>query len=83
MSLRPRRRPRSSGGLLSGHGRARRVTGVDPSPASVGVACTHAAGRGLHIDYRVFLVLTAVRLTALGIAVGRLTGRPLLLSSLR
>lgn len=30
-----------------------RVTGVDPSPASVGVARTHAAGRGLHIDYRV------------------------------
>jgi 2-polyprenyl-6-hydroxyphenyl methylase/3-demethylubiquinone-9 3-methyltransferase len=29
------------------------VTGVDPSPVSVGVARTHAAGRGLHIDYRV------------------------------
>ena len=30
-----------------------RVTGVDPSPASVGAARAHAAGRGLHIDYRV------------------------------
>ena len=30
-----------------------RVTGVDPSPASVGTARAHAAGRGLRIDYRV------------------------------
>jgi len=30
-----------------------RVTGVDPSPASIGAARTHAAGRGLRIDYRV------------------------------
>ena len=30
-----------------------RVTGVDPSPASVSAARAHAAGRGLHIDYRV------------------------------
>jgi 2-polyprenyl-6-hydroxyphenyl methylase/3-demethylubiquinone-9 3-methyltransferase len=30
-----------------------RVTGVDPSPASVGAARAHAAGRGLRIDYRV------------------------------
>jgi 2-polyprenyl-6-hydroxyphenyl methylase / 3-demethylubiquinone-9 3-methyltransferase len=30
-----------------------RVTGVDPSPVSIGVARAHAAGRGLHIDYRV------------------------------
>ena len=30
-----------------------RVTGVDPSPVSVGVARAHAAGKGLHIDYRV------------------------------
>ena len=29
------------------------VTGVDPSPVSIGVARAHAAGRGLHIDYRV------------------------------
>jgi 2-polyprenyl-6-hydroxyphenyl methylase/3-demethylubiquinone-9 3-methyltransferase len=29
------------------------VTGVDPSPASVGAARAHAAGRGLRIDYRV------------------------------
>jgi len=30
-----------------------RVTGVDPSPVSIGAARAHAAGRGLHIDYRV------------------------------
>ena len=30
-----------------------RVTGVDPSPASVSAARAHAAGRGLGIDYRV------------------------------
>jgi len=30
-----------------------RVTGVDPSPASVDAARAHAAGRGLRIDYRV------------------------------
>jgi 2-polyprenyl-6-hydroxyphenyl methylase/3-demethylubiquinone-9 3-methyltransferase len=30
-----------------------RVTGIDPSPASVGAARTHAARRGLRIDYRV------------------------------
>jgi 2-polyprenyl-6-hydroxyphenyl methylase / 3-demethylubiquinone-9 3-methyltransferase len=30
-----------------------RVTGVDPSPVSVGAARAHAAGRDLHIDYRV------------------------------
>src|SRR6202167_116539 len=30
-----------------------RVTGVDPSPASIGAARAHAAGRGLHIDCRV------------------------------
>ena len=30
-----------------------RVTGVDPSPASVVAARAHAAGRGLRIDYRV------------------------------
>jgi 2-polyprenyl-6-hydroxyphenyl methylase / 3-demethylubiquinone-9 3-methyltransferase len=30
-----------------------RVTGVDPSRASVGAARAHAAGRGLRIDYRV------------------------------
>ena len=30
-----------------------RVTGVDPSPASIGAARAHAAGRGLSIDYRV------------------------------
>ena len=30
-----------------------RVTGVDPSPASIGAARTHAAGQGLRIDYRV------------------------------
>src|SRR3984885_4983499 len=30
-----------------------RVTGVDPSPASIGAARAHAAGRGLRIDYRV------------------------------
>jgi 2-polyprenyl-6-hydroxyphenyl methylase/3-demethylubiquinone-9 3-methyltransferase len=29
-----------------------RVTGVDPSPVSIGAARAHAAGRGLHIDYR-------------------------------
>ena len=29
------------------------VTGVDPSPVSIGAARAHAAGRGLHIDYRV------------------------------
>ena len=29
------------------------VTGVDPSPASIGAARAHAAGRGLRIDYRV------------------------------
>jgi 2-polyprenyl-6-hydroxyphenyl methylase/3-demethylubiquinone-9 3-methyltransferase len=29
------------------------VTGVDPSPASVGTARAHAAGRGLRIHYRV------------------------------
>ena len=29
------------------------VTGVDPSPASVGAARAHAAGRDLHIGYRV------------------------------
>ena len=29
------------------------VTGVDPSPVSIGVARAHAAGRGLRIDYRV------------------------------
>jgi 2-polyprenyl-6-hydroxyphenyl methylase/3-demethylubiquinone-9 3-methyltransferase len=29
------------------------VTGVDPSPVSVGAARAHAAGRGLGIDYRV------------------------------
>jgi 2-polyprenyl-6-hydroxyphenyl methylase/3-demethylubiquinone-9 3-methyltransferase len=28
------------------------VTGVDPSPASVGAARSHAAGRGLRVDYR-------------------------------
>lgn len=30
-----------------------RVTGIDPSPASVGAARAHAAGRGLRIDYQV------------------------------
>ena len=30
-----------------------RVTGVDPSPASIGTARAHAAGGGLNIDYRV------------------------------
>src|SRR6202046_3201621 len=30
-----------------------RVTGVDPSPASIGAARSHAAGRGLRIDYPV------------------------------
>ena len=30
-----------------------RVTGVDPSPASIGAARAHAAGRGLSVDYRV------------------------------
>jgi 2-polyprenyl-6-hydroxyphenyl methylase / 3-demethylubiquinone-9 3-methyltransferase len=30
-----------------------RVTGVDPSPASIGAARAHAAGRGLRIDYQV------------------------------
>jgi 2-polyprenyl-6-hydroxyphenyl methylase/3-demethylubiquinone-9 3-methyltransferase len=30
-----------------------RVTGVDPSPASIKAARAHAAGRGLSIDYRV------------------------------
>ncbi len=30
-----------------------RVTGVDPSPASIGAARAHAAGRGFRIDYRV------------------------------
>jgi 2-polyprenyl-6-hydroxyphenyl methylase/3-demethylubiquinone-9 3-methyltransferase len=30
-----------------------RVTGVDPSPASIGAARGHAARRGLRIDYRV------------------------------
>jgi len=30
-----------------------RVTGVDPSPVSIGAARSHAAGRGLRIDYRV------------------------------
>lgn len=30
-----------------------RVTGIDPSPVSVGAARAHAAGRGLRIDYRV------------------------------
>ena len=30
-----------------------RVTGVDPSPASVDAARAHAASRGLHIEYRV------------------------------
>src|SRR6202046_146667 len=30
-----------------------RVTGVDPSSASIGAARAHAAGRGLRIDYRV------------------------------
>ena len=29
------------------------VTGIDPSPVSIGVARAHAAGRGLRIDYRV------------------------------
>ena len=29
------------------------VTGVDPSPASIGTARAHAAARGLRIDYRV------------------------------
>jgi 2-polyprenyl-6-hydroxyphenyl methylase/3-demethylubiquinone-9 3-methyltransferase len=29
------------------------VTGVDPSPASIGAARAHAASRGLRIDYRV------------------------------
>jgi 2-polyprenyl-6-hydroxyphenyl methylase/3-demethylubiquinone-9 3-methyltransferase len=29
------------------------VTGVDPSPASIGAARAHAAGRGLRIDYQV------------------------------
>jgi 2-polyprenyl-6-hydroxyphenyl methylase / 3-demethylubiquinone-9 3-methyltransferase len=29
------------------------VTGVDPSPASIGTARAHAAGRGIPIDYRV------------------------------
>jgi 2-polyprenyl-6-hydroxyphenyl methylase / 3-demethylubiquinone-9 3-methyltransferase len=29
------------------------VTGVDPSPVSIGAARAHAAGRGLRIDYRV------------------------------
>jgi 2-polyprenyl-6-hydroxyphenyl methylase / 3-demethylubiquinone-9 3-methyltransferase len=28
------------------------VTGIDPSPASIDAARAHAAGRGLHIDYR-------------------------------
>jgi 2-polyprenyl-6-hydroxyphenyl methylase / 3-demethylubiquinone-9 3-methyltransferase len=28
------------------------VTGVDPSPVSIGAARTHAAAHGLHIDYR-------------------------------
>jgi len=30
-----------------------RVTGVDPSSASIGAARAHAAGRGFRIDYRV------------------------------
>ena len=30
-----------------------RVTGVDPSSASIGAARAHAAGRGLPVDYRV------------------------------
>lgn len=30
-----------------------RVSGVDPSSASVGAARAHASGRGLHIDYQV------------------------------
>ena len=30
-----------------------RVTGIDPSPASIGAARAHAADRGLRIDYRV------------------------------
>jgi 2-polyprenyl-6-hydroxyphenyl methylase/3-demethylubiquinone-9 3-methyltransferase len=29
------------------------VTGIDPSPASIGAARAHATARGLHIDYRV------------------------------
>ena len=29
-----------------------RVTGIDPSPVSIGAARAHAAGRGLRIDYR-------------------------------
>jgi 2-polyprenyl-6-hydroxyphenyl methylase / 3-demethylubiquinone-9 3-methyltransferase len=29
------------------------VTGIDPSPVSIRVARTHAAARGLHIDYQV------------------------------
>jgi 2-polyprenyl-6-hydroxyphenyl methylase / 3-demethylubiquinone-9 3-methyltransferase len=29
-----------------------RVTGVDPSPVSIGAARAHAAGRGLPVDYR-------------------------------
>jgi 2-polyprenyl-6-hydroxyphenyl methylase/3-demethylubiquinone-9 3-methyltransferase len=32
-----------------------RVTGIDPSPASISAARAHAAGRGLPIDYRVGL----------------------------
>jgi 2-polyprenyl-6-hydroxyphenyl methylase / 3-demethylubiquinone-9 3-methyltransferase len=30
-----------------------KVTGVDPSLVSINTACAHAAGQGLHIDYRV------------------------------
>lgn len=29
------------------------VTGIDPSPASIGAAAAHAAARGLRVDYRV------------------------------
>ncbi len=43
------------GGFLAEEFAARgcRVTGVDPSPASIGAARAHAAGRGLRVDYRV------------------------------
>jgi 2-polyprenyl-6-hydroxyphenyl methylase/3-demethylubiquinone-9 3-methyltransferase len=43
------------GGFLAEEFAARgcRVTGVDPSPASIAAARAHAAGRGLRIGYRV------------------------------
>ena len=43
------------GGFLAEEFAARgcRVTGVDPSPASIGTARAHAAGRGLSVDYQV------------------------------